>query len=338
MATRYTPFNGRGGESFTTDAERLQFADAQRQAAMQTLRGAAPQVDPAAAGPQAYDPAAYQDWRNRLIDTREQKQRLMQEGGNQDRQTIAASDVGMNYRADAQMKPSLMGAEDERQQLNEGKPLRDLVQQKVLEGAQGGAGTMSPDQLDQLALLGSIANKQPLPNLRSQRRQDEMAGLQMDQFKRQQGVDRIQQALDAGDNAAAEALGASLGLPVPKVKFGSGDADLKTLGEDVGQFGVKDNNWFGSDPNEQDVNRLDTQAEQVVQLLMRDHRMPEQEARRIVNQAIQKAVAPNQGGLATGWIDTLLQKRGLAAGAPAAAPGSGIPTPLGTSGRWLSGG
>ncbi len=144
MARRYTPFNGAGGESFTTDAERMQFADAQRQASIDALRQAQqpqqamqPQIMGVPVAQSGTGGGDFNDWNNRLRASGEEQQRLMQAGGDQDRLTIQAGDVGKNYRADAQMKPSLMGAEDARAQYTEGKPLRDFKTQYAMEALKG---------------------------------------------------------------------------------------------------------------------------------------------------------------------------------------------------------
>lgn len=172
MARRYTPFNGPGGESFTTDAERMQFADAARQAAMQTLRGGQPQEADPQAGYQ-YNPAEFNDWQNRQREVRENQQAILGTAGDQDRQTILAGDVGKNYRTDATMKPSLMGAEDDRSLMNEGKGVRDLRNQTKEDlmrqwGNMGAAsalgGKMSPEEMDQQFLAMQFINEQPMSN------------------------------------------------------------------------------------------------------------------------------------------------------------------------------
>ena len=307
MARKYTPFNGPGGESFTTDAERMQFADAGRQAAMDALRGG--QQPQEAAPMQQY--LSENDLRNRTINAREQQERLLQTAGEQERMGVTAADVGKNYRTDVQHKAGIMGAEDQRSQYEEGKPLRDLMSERVLSGFQSGAGTMSDAQMDQMALLGAIANKQQMPNLRGQRRQDELAELEIEDYKRKGALERIQQMADAGDMAGAQALAATAGVAVPKQKFGNPMGELDELRGQTGAFATKDAAAFGWDPDQQDVARLDAKANRAVELLVRDYRMPPDEAKRIVNQAIQESVAGSASSMGTGWIDALLQQRGI---------------------------
>ena len=308
MARKYTPFNGPGGESFTTDAERMDAASAHQQAAIEAMRrGQQPQ---GMGEPVMFGGPSENDLRNRTINAREQQQHLLASAGEQERLGIQAADVGKNYRADAQMRPSLMGAEDSRAEYQEGKPLRDLMSERVLQGFQGGS-PMNDQQMDQMALLGAIANKQQMPNLRGQRRQDELAGLQIEDYKRKGALERIQQLADAGDMAGANALAATAGVAVPKQKFGDPNMELSELKAQTQAFGAKDAATFGWDPDQQDVARLDAKANRAIELLVRDYRMPPEEARRIVNQAIQESTAGSAGSIGTGWIDALLQQRGI---------------------------
>jgi len=102
--------------------------------------------------PQEPDWATENALRNRSINDREQKERLLMTAGDQERQGIAAADVGMNYRADAQMRPSLMGAEDSRAKFQEGKPLRDFKQDYAMKALQG---------LDPGDMIGDSVGGQP---------------------------------------------------------------------------------------------------------------------------------------------------------------------------------
>lgn len=153
MARKYTPFNGPGGESFTTDAERMDAASAHQQAAIEAMRRAG---QPQEAAPQAqgyqYNPAEFNDWQNRQREMTENKQRLLGTAGDQDRQTIQTGDVGQNYRMETQMKPSLMGQTRADSQYAEGKPLRDFKTQYAMKALQG---------LDSGDMVGDAVGGQP---------------------------------------------------------------------------------------------------------------------------------------------------------------------------------
>jgi hypothetical protein len=309
MARRYTPFTGPNGEPIDEGGG----GDYGNQAALEVLRRAAQQPQGAAPmGAPGPDFATENALRNRTINAREQQERLLQTAGDQERQAILTADTGKNYRTDAQMRPSLMGAEDERAQMNEGKPLRDLMSARVLAGFQDGAGAMSDAQMDQMALLGAIANKQPMPNTRGMRRQDELAGMQIEDYKRKAAIERIQQLSQNGDMAGAQMLAAEAGVAVPQQDINA-DQAFESLGSDVKAWGergiAKDAEWLGfadAPVQEADLARFVEQANRAEQALIRQkHWTPERAAQEIDLELRRGAAA----GVPTPWIEALLQRR-----------------------------
>lgn len=322
MARRYSVFNPEG-EDIVTDSERMGAATsagaASRAAAAELAARLAQQQgagQPVMAAPESAPGQDFRDfsnWKNRLVTQREQQERLMQTGGDISRQEIAARDVGQNYRTDRATQAGIMGAEDQRSAFNEGKGVRDFksqMQMDLLKNLSTG-GQVSPDQFDQMALMGSILNGQPVPDFSGRSQQRELGAMQLQQLKRQQAQQQIQEALDAGDQGAAEALAAASGVPLPRPSLGDPDQMLQQLGQAATQFGQQDAATFGWDPTQQDVGRIDRQANMAVEALMRSRRLSREQAQQIVNQAIEQALAGPGRSLGTGWIDTLRQQRGI---------------------------
>jgi hypothetical protein len=307
MARRYTPFNGPGGEE-TNEGGGVDYAS---MAAMDALRRRAQPQEAQPMQAQGPDWATENALRNRGINARENDIARLTAAGEQERMGITTADVGKNYRTDATMRPSLMGAEDERSQMNEGKPIRDLMSQRLLQGFQGGT-TMSDQEMDQMALLGAIANKQQMPNLRGQRRQDELAGMQIEDYKRKSAIERIQQLSQNGDIAGAQSLAAEVGVAVPQQDINA-DQAFQSLGSDVKSWGergiAKDAEWFGladAPVQEADLARFMEQANRAEQALIRQkHWTPERAAQEIDLELRRGAAA----GVPTPWIEALLQRR-----------------------------
>lgn len=324
----YTPFNGPGGQSFITDEDRFQAnrtdSDAAREAAAAALAAQIRMHQADLADRQAGRMQQGSEF-ERGLSSQENESRLGRDfqGGLFDKQLGLSRDLDRSSTdrafglADRQNLVPMAEVNLARDQFN-ATNWRNELQKKFLteqlgamQGGAGGAGvaggsgfTIDPE--DRSAILTSVLSGQPAAS----HNQRELEKLQLEEARRVAGKSRVQDYINSGDVAAAEALAKQLGVAVNRPKYGNADASVNDLKSAVQGFAAKDNAMFGWDPNMGDVSRLDAQANQAISMLVRDYHMPIEEAQRIVNQAIQQSVA-GQRGMATGWIDTLLQQRGI---------------------------
>ncbi len=225
--------------------------------------------------------------------------------------------------ADKHMAPALLREQTNRLAYDDGAGLRNMRQKvgmKTLQPYLDGAAPIgsSPEDLMQfsMAMGNDVSPHLALQGKREQWKHD-------DAMTQRATLDALLAKLyELNPDAAVKLIpGSSFGgsdqqavgeaFKAARPRLENADTELGNYTTSVQKFAAKDDALTGWDPTMADVDRLDTSANNLIALIMRDKGVSEQEAREFVNRKIQESVAEHELGTGTGWIKTLKQKRGI---------------------------